>query len=149
MEKNYIKEQNDRIVDLTEEVQNLKLDNYALVEELKRQVALTEQNLKAVLENERDFKKELTSDVSYIARSSALQIKGEAKSAIDEAVKQGKWEVKNLYEDSEEKIRDLMQRLHWLREKTDLRSGFQKFFFWASPILMLIQTIMLVFALWL
>lgn len=141
------KEQNALIAELCASVRESKEINAEIAENLEKDVDRAVEQMNNLSQSQREFEKTIVSDVNHEIRCSCLQIKDEAKEAVSKAVDEGKWKVQQLYKDYDDKTRDTLERIGWIEEKLRIHSGLQKFFFWVTPVLMLIQTIALVFAL--
>ena len=141
------KEQNALIAELVGEVQSLNVNNTYLVEELNQKIDRTVAYLDRVTEAERTFKEEMVNEVKHEVGLVCTQVKSQAKEGIEQAIADAKRKMQNLCEGTEKKLYTLEKRVDGVCEKLRIRTGIQKFFFWATPVIMLVQTVALIIAL--
>lgn len=128
-----IERQNTLIEDLTTTVKDLKKSNESLRLNLHYIVTGTTSQMQETLESERKFKTEISEAVKRAITTSASEVKENALKQVDETVSEVKRELKETQKEIERQ-RDDMKFQH----------GFRKFLFWATPILLLAQTIAII-----
>lgn len=116
-----------------------------LIEEMRSDIAGIEYSLRKETEKavreikaERDKTEKLNESivikVEKAVGSSANDLKAELWSSVEEALKGGKEEMEKTKREIEKQ-----------RKEMHIEGGFRKFFFWATPILLLAQTIAIIF----
>lgn len=128
-----IDRQNTLIEDLTMTVKDLKKSNESLRLNLHYIVTGTTSQMQETLESERKFKTEISEAIKIAIATSASEVKENALKQVDETVSEVKRELKETQKEIERQ-RDDMKFQH----------GFRKFLFWATPILLLAQTIAII-----
>ena len=128
--------QNTLILDLTASVNEIKSDNSFYAKRLSEGVQSAVREIREIAQDERKFKAE----VSQTIKSEIAQTVAEAKNYALERVDETLDEVRQQLKTSAQEIE---------RERGDMKlvHGFRKFLFWATPILLLAQTIVLIIAL--
>lgn len=117
-------------------MRNVKENNSENVRNLTEKVESVTRRLETLISQQEAMKTETVQEMQ-IATGKVIKAGVEIFSAkIDEETK----EVKNKLKDTEKEIE---------RAKSDIRyeRGFRKFFFWATPILLAIQTVITIFLL--
>ncbi len=128
-----IEKQNTLIEDLTTTVKDLKKSNESLRLNLHYIVTGTTRQMQETLESERKFKTDISEAIKRAITTSASEVKENALKQVDETVSEVKRELKETQKEIERQ-RDDMKFQH----------GFRKFLFWATPILLLAQTIAII-----
>lgn len=128
--------QNTLILDLTASVNEIKSDNSFYAKRLSEGVQSAVREIREIAQDERKFKAE----VSQTIKSEIAQTVAEAKNYALERVDETLDEVRQQLKTSAQEIE---------RERGDMKlvHGFRKFLFWATPVLLLAQTIVLIIAL--
>ncbi len=130
---NLIKRQNMLVVDLTEKVNETRKDceDYTtlLIENTDKQT----REIRKLMQEERQFKAEISQTVKSEIIHSLNDMKSYAKQAVDESTQEVKKQLKITAKEIERQ-----------REDMNVMGGFRKFMFWATPILLLVQNIILI-----
>ena len=118
-----------QIEDLTRQVRNVKENNSENVRNLTEKVESVTRRLETLISQQAAMKTETVQEVQ-IATGKVIKAGVEMFSAkIDEETK----EVKNKLKDAEKEIEQAKSDIYYER-------GFRKFFFWATPVLLAVQT---------
>ena len=126
---NLIRQQTMQIEDLTRQVRNVKENNSENVRNLTEKVESVTRRLETLISQQAAMKTETVQEMQ-IATGKVIKAGVEMFSAkIDEETK----EVKNKLKDTEKEIEQAKSDIHYER-------GFRKFFFWATPVLLAVQT---------
>lgn len=128
-----IERQNTLIEDLTEIVQEIKNDaethTYRLIDYTAKQT----EEIRRILEEEKKIRSDVGNTVRSAASSTFSEVKQYGISTVDEAVKAVKKEI-------EETGKVMEKQRNEYREQ----SLFQTFFFWLTPILLVVQIILII-----
>ena len=128
-----IERQNTLIEDLTMTVKDLKKSNESLRLNLHYIVTGTTSQMQETLESERKFKTEISETIKRAITTSASEVKENALKQVDETVSEVKRELK-----------ETQKEIGRQRDDMKFQHGFRKFLFWATPILLLAQTIAII-----
>lgn len=131
-----IERQNTRIEGLTYQVGNLNGNNDYYQNKIRETVQMAVTEIRQITQDERKFKTEISQTIKSEIGRSVNEVKNYALKAVDETVKEVKEQLKSTAKEIERQ-----------REDLKLQHGFRKFLFWATPILLLVQTVALVFLL--
>lgn len=134
--KSLIERQNTLIEDLTYQVGNLNGNNDYYQNRIRETVQTAVTEIRQVTQDERKFKTEISQTIKSEIGRSVNDVKNYALKAVDETVAEVKEQLKSTAKEIERQ-----------REDMKLQHGFRKFLFWATPILLLVQTAVLVFLL--
>lgn len=133
---NLIRQQNLQVEDLTRQVRNLKENNSDIVRNLTSKVESVTRRLETMVSQQATMKTETVQEVQ-IATGKVIKVGVELFSEkIDEVTEQ----VKGKLKETEKEIEQAKTDIHYERK-------FRKFFFWATPILLAIQTAITIFLL--
>lgn len=125
-----IERQNTLISGLTARVKNLECGNERYVTDLKESNENVTRELRLILRNERDFKDKLSERLNESAIKTASETTAYFKAKADEALT----EVKGKLKETENEIENLKTDINFER-------SFRKFLFFATPLLLIVQTI--------
>ena len=128
-----IDRQNALIEDLTSTVEQVRRDNLENRVEIKRNLNTAVQEIRQITQEERQFKEEINSLTEKAIRISLNEILDSTKNGIEIATGVMK---KQIAESSKE--------IEKQREEMRVQGGFRKFLFWATPILLVAQTIAII-----
>lgn len=131
-----IERQNMRIEDLTYQVGNLNGNNDYYQNKIRETVQTAVTEIRQITQDERKFKTEISQTIKSEIGRSVSEVKNYALKAVDETITEVKEQLKSTAKEIERQ-----------REDMKLQHGFRKFLFWATPILLLIQTALLAFLL--
>ena len=131
-----IERQNTLVKDLTESVNEIKSDNSFYAKKLSENVQNAVKEIREITQDERKFKAEVSQTIKSEIGRTVADAKAHALERVDETLSEIKEQLKTTAKEIE-------------REREDMRieSGFRKFMFWATPALLLVQTITLIFLL--
>lgn len=127
-----IERQNTLISDLTANVKNVERGNEKNVSDLKESVGSVTRELRRVLQDERNFKDALNRTIREETIKTASEVNGYFRNKADETLA----EVKGKLKETEEEIDKLKSDINFER-------GFRKFLFFATPVLLIVQTLAL------
>lgn len=143
------KEQNALLAEVAYAVKENKESNEELTEQLSEKVDSAVRSMQTLTETQREFEKNVAGDIRHEMSLVSLQMKSEAKDCFSKGVNEEKWKLQQLYKEYEEKTRDTLNRFERIEKKLEITSGWKTFFFWATPVLMFFQTILLFYVLFL
>ena len=126
--------QNTLILDLTENVNEIKNDNSFYAKKLSESMQSAVKEIREITQDERKFKAE----VSQTIKSEITQTVAEAKNYALKQVDETLTEVR-------EQLKATAQEIERERGEMKIEHGFRKFLFWATPILLLAQTFAILF----
>lgn len=150
--------QNVRIAELTRQVKNVEWQNELLERKLKDDVEKLSKDVKEsnrqLLNNLNGTLQKITTTVSGIEQ----QVNTATERATDSATKTLNERVNKAADDAvfkmnqqaqslTQKVRETEKEIEKAKDKIAFESGFRKFFFWATPVLMLAQAVVSVFLL--
>ena len=131
-----ISKQNTLIADLTTSVNVIESNNDYYVKKLNENVQSAVKEIREITQDERKFKAEVSQTIkSEIGRTVADE-KAHALEQVDETLSEIKKQLKTTAKEIERE-----------REDMKLIHGVRKFLFWATPVLLLAQTIVLAISL--
>lgn len=135
-----ISRQNTLIKDLTMTVNSLKSENDYNVSRLKENVSSAVVAMKNLQDETRKLNKTIATETSDAIRQTRITLESELRKSIAVQSQEVFAEVKKELDESK-------QLLETTREELRLQRSFRKFLFWATPILLLAQTIALIVSL--
>ena len=150
--------QNVRIAELTRQVKNVEWQNELLERKLKDDVEKLSKDVKEsnrqLLNNLNGTLQKITTTVSGIEQ----QVNTATERATDSATKTLNERVNKAADDAvfkmnqqaqslTQKVRETEKEIEKAKDEIAFESGFRKFFFWATPVLMLAQAVVSVFLL--
>ena len=130
---NLIREQNTLIEDLIFQVEKVKENNERHKVELESSVKKAEWEIRQIAQEERQFKEKISREIAEAIRGAANEVTAYAKTQMDKSTE----EVKRQLAESAKEIEKQ-------RKQTVLQGWFRKFLFWATPVLLFVQTIMII-----
>ena len=148
-------EQNARIEELTRQVKSVKLsvydiersvrdENENLLKRMRQQSENMQTNIK---ENVRELKN-LTEQIQTEVRIATARAIDEAASLLTKRINEmADKAVQKITENAEEiteKVKTTEQEIARLKDDIHFERGFRKFFFWVTPIMLLIQTVAII-----
>ena len=131
-----IERQNTLVKDLTENVNEIKSDNSFYAKRLNENVQTAVREMRGITQDERQFKAEVSQTIKSEITRSANEAKGYALKQVNETLAEVREQLKTTAKEIERE-----------REDMKLVHGVRKFMFWATPVLLLVQTITLIFLL--
>ena len=130
---NLVSQLNMRVMDLTLKVSDLTENNRKFVNSLKENVESVTRRLERLTVNQTEMRERVTKEVQMAtARAIELTITDFQKK-IDESAKQVGVQLK-------ETEKEIMK----LKEDVSFERGFRRFLFWATPALLLVQSIIMI-----
>ena len=131
-----ISKQNMLIEDLTTSVNEIKRDNSFYLKKQSENVQSAVREIREIAQDERKFKAELSQTIKSEITQTVAEAKAHALEQVDDTLSEIKEQLKTTAKEIE-------------REREDMRieRGFRKFMFWATPVLLFVQTITLIFLL--
>ena len=99
---------------------------------MTRLVTATVDEFREVAREERQFKMEISQTIKNEITRSVNDVQACANKAVDESVKEVKEELKTT-------VKEIQKQ----REEMQVEGGFRKFMFWATPILLFAQSIVM------
>ena len=131
-----IGKQNMLIADLTTSVNEIKSDNSFYMKRQSENVQNAVKEIREITQDERKFKAEVSQSIKSEIGRTVADAKVHALEQVDETLSEIKEQLKTTANEIERE-----------REDMKLVHGFRKFMFWATPVLLLVQTITLIFLL--
>ena len=131
-----ISKQNMLIADLTTSVNEIKSDNSFYAKKLSENVQNAVKEIREITQDERKFKAEVSQTIKSEIGRTVADAKAHALEQVDETLSEIKKQLKSTAKEIERE-----------REDMKLVHGVRKFMFWATPVLLLVQTITLIFLL--
>lgn len=131
-----ISKQNMLIADLTTSVNEIKSDNSFYAKKLSENVQSAVREIREITQDERKFKAEVSQTIKSGIGRTVADAKVHALEQVDETLSEIKEQLKSTAKEIERE-----------REDMKLVHGVRKFMFWATPVLLLVQTITLIFLL--
>ena len=131
-----ISKQNMLIEDLTTSVNEIKSDNSFYAKRQNESVQNAVREIREIMQDERKFKAEVSQTLKSEIGRTVAEAKAHALEQVDETLSEIKEQLKSTAKEIERE-----------REDMKLVHGFRKFMFWATPVLLLVQTITLIFLL--
>ncbi len=131
-----ISKQNTLIADLTTSVNVIESNNDYYVKKLRESVQSAVKEICEITQDERKFKAEVSQSIKSEIGRTVADAKAHALEQVDETLSEIKEQLKTTAKEIERE-----------REDMKLVHGFRKFLFWATPVLLLAQTIALIIAL--
>ena len=128
-----IDRQNALITDLTSTVEQVRRDNLENRVEIKRSMNTAVQEIRQITQEERQFKAEISSLTEKAIRISLNEILDCTKNGIEIATAVMKKQI-------DESAKEIEKQRNELKEQ----GLFRKIFFWATPILLVAQTIAII-----
>ena len=128
-----MKEQNTLIEDLTEIVDETRSESYENTRRLIAHEETQTAELRKILEAERQVRSGIVRAVTDEVSSTLSDVKKHALKAVDDT-------VKTVQKQIDETARQIERQRH----EREIQDDWQRLFFWATPILLLIQSIFLV-----
>ncbi len=131
-----IGKQNMLIADLTTSVNVIESSNDYYAKKLRENVQNAVKEIREITQDERKFKAEVSQTIKREIGQTVADAKKHALEQVDETLS----EIKEQHKTTAKEIE---------REREDMKlvHGFRKFMFWATPVLLLVQTITLIFLL--
>lgn len=133
-----IDKQNTLIKDLTEKVKNVSVGNEKNVNDLKESVSNAVVAMKNLQDETRTLNKTIATETSLAIKRTTTTLESELRKSI--AVQSDA-----VYTEVKKEIDESKKLLETTREELRLQHGFRKFMFWATPILLFVQTIAIIF----
>ena len=131
-----ISKQNTLIADLTTSVNVIESNNDYYVKKLRENVQSAVKEIREITQEERKFKAEISQTIKSEIGRTVADAKAHALEQVDETLSEIKEQLKFTAKEIERE-----------REDMKLAHGFRKFLFWATPVLLLAQTIVLAISL--
>ena len=127
-----ISKQNMLIADLTTSVNEIKSDNSFYLKRQNENVQSAVKEIREITQDERKFKAEVSQTIKSEIAQTVAEAKVHALEQVDETLSEIKEQLKSTAEEIE-------------RERKDMRieRGFRKFMFWATPVLLFVQSVLL------
>ena len=127
-----ISKQNMLIADLTTSVNEIKSDNSFYLKRQSENVQSAVKEIREITQDERKFKEEINQTVKSEIGRTVAEAKAHALEQVDETLSEIKEQLKSTAKEIE-------------REREDMRieRGFRKFMFWATPVLLFVQSVLL------
>ena len=131
-----ISKQNMLIADLTTSVNEIKSDNSFYLKRQSENVQSAVEEIREITQDERKFKAEVSQTIKSEIGRTVADAKAHALEQVDETLSEIKEQLKTTAKEIERE-----------REDMKLIHGVRKFLFWATPVLLLAQTIVLAISL--
>lgn len=127
-----ISKQNMLIEDLTTSVNEIKSDNSFYMKRQSENVQNAVKEIREITQDERKFKAEVSQTIKSEIGRTVADAKAHALEQVDETLSEIKEQLKSTAKEIE-------------REREDMKfvHGVRKFMFWATPVLLLVQSVLL------
>lgn len=135
-----IDRQNTLIADLTTTVNSLESENERNANKLKESVSSAVSEIKSFQAETRSLNNRVATETSHAIQRATTTLESELRRTIQTQSAEVFTEVKKEIDESK-------KLLETTREELRLQHGFRKFMFWATPILLLVQTALTAFLL--
>ncbi len=132
-----IGKQNTLITVLTEKVKNVSDSNEQNVKDLKESVSSAVSEMKNLQDETRTLNKTIATETSQAIKRTTTTLESELWKSIAVQSDAVFTEVKKELDESK-------KLLETTREELRMQHGFRKFMFWATPILLLVQTVAII-----
>ena len=132
-----IERQNTLIEDLTTSVNNLESANDYNVNELKRSVSNAVIAMKNLQDETRRFNDRISTELSQTVKRTETSLQSNLRKTIQTQSEEVFTEVRKDLDESK-------KLLEFTRVELKLQGRVRKFFFWATPIILLVQTIIVI-----
>ena len=132
-----IERQNTLIEDLTSNVKSLKSENDYNVSRLKESVSSAVVEMKNLQDETRSLNNRVATETSQAIKRATTTLESELRKTIQTQSAEVFAEVKKELDESKKLSEST-------REELKVERGFRKFLFWATPILLLAQTIAII-----
>ncbi len=133
-----IDRQNTLIEDLTMTVKSLDGANARNVRELKESVSSAVVEIRSLQSETRSLNNKVATETSQAIKRTITTLENELRNTIAVQSQEVFAEVKKELDESK-------QLLESTREELKVERGFRKFLFWATPIMLVVQTIAIIF----
>ena len=133
-----INKQNTLIEDLTTSVNSLESENAHNANELRGSVSSAVIAMKNLQNETRSLNNKVATETSYAIKRTTTTLENELRSSIVVQSQEVFTEVKKELDESK-------KLLQTAREELQLQVKFRKVMFWATPAIMLLQTVLLIF----
>ena len=120
------------IADLTTSVNEIKSDNSFYAKKLSENVQSAVKEIREITQDERKFNAEVSQTIKSGIGRTVADAKAHALEQVDETLS----EIK-------EQLKSTAKEIERVREDMRIESGFRKFMFWATPVLLLVQSVLL------
>lgn len=127
-----ISKQNMLIVDLTTSVNEIKSNNSFYLKRQSENVQNAVREIREITQDERKFKAEISQTIKSEIGRTVADAKAHALERVDETLSEIKEQLKSTAKEIERE-----------REDMKLIHGVRKFMFWATPVLLFVQSILL------
>lgn len=127
-----IERQNTLVKDLTESVNEIKSDNSFYMKRQSENVQSAVKEIREITQDERKFKAEISQTIKSEIGRTVADAKAHALERVDETLSEIKEQLKSTAKEIERE-----------REDMKLIHGVRKFMFWATPVLLFVQSILL------
>ena len=131
-----IQRQNMLVADLTTQVESVKESNDWHEAQLESNTNRAIREIRQIMESERTFKEQVSKEISAAARAVASEATGYVREQIDQSTQEVKKELSACVEE-----------LSKQRREFQTQGLFRRILFWATPALLLVQTVILAFLL--
>ena len=118
-----------------------------LIEGMRSDIAMTEFELTETTEKAVREIKATAAKTERLNESIAMQVKKAVSTSANDMKAEMLLSVKETLSKTQEEIRKTEKAIEKQREDMRIESGFRKFLFWAMPVLLFAQTIVLIIAL--
>lgn len=153
-----VSQQNALIEELTRQVKsvkwsvselewNLKDDNEKLLKDLQESNNNLLDNLKATIRRITEVATQIQAEINIATARATEEAAKLLNKRINEAADKAIAKIDEQAEEIQKKVNVASKEVDRLKEDIHFERGFRKFFFWATPVLLLTQTIMIAFAL--
>ncbi len=155
---NLLSQQNALIEELTQQVSSVKLsaneiewnrkdDNEKMLKDLQRSNNNLLESLKATIRQITEVAMQIQAEVSIATARMTDEASIKFNKRINEAADKAIAKIDELTTETTNKVKSVSKEIDGVKNEIYYERGFRKFFFWATPILLLAQTVVSVFLL--
>lgn len=153
-----VSDQNARIEELTRQVKNVRLnvnelewnlkeENESLLKRMKQQAESMQTNIRENVHQLQNLTEQIQAEVSTATAKATDEAANLLTRRIDDAADKATQRITENTEEITGKVKDIGKEIDEAKKEVYYERGFRKFFFWATPILVLAQTVVSVFLL--
>lgn len=150
-----VSEQNARIEELTRQVKNVRLsvnelewnqkeENESLLGKMRQQSENMQTSIKENVRELKDLTAQIQTEVTIATAKVTDTARVQFNKRINEAADKAIVKIDELTAETTKKVKAVCKEVDGIKVDIHYERGFRKFFFWASPIMLLIQTVAII-----
>ena len=135
---------NAQAEELTQQMKNVEWTNTELVRKMKDENEKLLSSLKITLQRITETIAEIERQVSIVTAKAIEEASELLKEKVTEAADSAKITIEEHSREITKKVQPLEKEIDRVREEIYYERGFRKFFFWVTPVILLVQSILTV-----